>query len=105
LECWNAGILEEWVLGYWNVGLMVRRNQKIIMEQHPLKRPLFHPSSIPIFHDYGKKLKSQKIPHIFIELQKFRDVKFDNRNTERLRILSEASLGCSYKTSKLKNSG
>jgi hypothetical protein len=22
LECWNAGILEEWVLGYWSVGLM-----------------------------------------------------------------------------------
>jgi hypothetical protein len=31
LECWNAGILEEWVLGYWTIGLMVhrRRNDKI----------------------------------------------------------------------------
>jgi hypothetical protein len=22
LECWNDGILEKWVLGYWSVGLM-----------------------------------------------------------------------------------
>jgi|GEM_PF-2881186 len=31
LECWNYGILEKWVLGYWSVGLMVRqrRNDKI----------------------------------------------------------------------------
>jgi hypothetical protein len=22
LECWNDGILENWVLGYWSVGIM-----------------------------------------------------------------------------------
>jgi hypothetical protein len=53
LECWNPGILEKWVLGYWIVGLMVRRrrNDKIKNGKYPLKNPLFHHSTIPLLHD------------------------------------------------------
>jgi hypothetical protein len=27
LECWNDGIMENWALGYWIVGLLGRRRQ------------------------------------------------------------------------------
>jgi hypothetical protein len=47
LECWNAGILEKWVLVYRNVGLMVKfvltKNYNGIASN---KKP-----TIPLFHD------------------------------------------------------
>jgi hypothetical protein len=53
LECWNAGILEEWILGYWSVGLMalIVLTIKLKMDNILLKNPLFHHSTIPLFHD------------------------------------------------------
>ncbi len=49
---WNAGILEKWVLGYCIVGLMVKfvLTMKLKMD-NILKKPLFHHSTIPLFHD------------------------------------------------------
>jgi hypothetical protein len=73
LERWNIGRMGFGILECWVNG-PPKSERKIIIEQHPLKSPLFHPSSIPIFHDYGKKLKSQKISHISIKLYKFQDV-------------------------------
>jgi len=28
LECWNAGIVEKWILEYWDAGLMVEGGMK-----------------------------------------------------------------------------
>jgi hypothetical protein len=49
LECWNAGILEKWVLGYWSVGLMVVIVLTIKLKMvNTLKKNQY--SIIPIFH-------------------------------------------------------
>jgi hypothetical protein len=46
LECWNDGILEKWVLGYWSVGLMA-----IIVLTIKLKMDSIHLlTNIPSFH-------------------------------------------------------
>jgi hypothetical protein len=75
LECWNAGILEKWVLGNWSVGLMgiifltVKLKMDNILQQT-------HYSIIPLFHYSMAEAKTQtsKISHIFIKLKKIRDV-------------------------------
>ena len=33
LECWNAGIVEKWVLGYWKVGLTATFVLTIILKR------------------------------------------------------------------------
>jgi hypothetical protein len=49
MEGWNTGKMG---LGYCNVGLMVhRRNEKKKNGKYPLKKPIFHHSTIPLFHD------------------------------------------------------
>jgi hypothetical protein len=59
LECWNAGILEKWALGYRNVGLMptfvfTKNNNG----KHPLKS---HYSIIPLFHDSMIEAKNSNL--------------------------------------------
>jgi hypothetical protein len=56
LEWWNTGTLEEWVLVKCNVEDMT----KSIFRQYlksiiSFGNPLFHRSTIPLFHDLGKK--------------------------------------------------
>ncbi len=57
LECWNAGILEKWVLEYCNVGLMVEFVLPIkLNRQHPFKN---HYSIIPLCHYSMIEAKTQ----------------------------------------------
>jgi hypothetical protein len=61
----NVGTLEYWVSGKF---VLPKNNNGITS----LKKIYY--SIIPISHGWGKNLKLQKITHVFIELQKFRDV-------------------------------
>ena len=61
LELWNAGILEKWVLGYWSIGLMVRRRRnehKVLNGLYPLKT---HYSIISLFHYSMGEAKTQAL--------------------------------------------
>jgi hypothetical protein len=54
LEWWNTGILEEWVLGKCNVGVMAKSTSRQYLKSIiSFGNPLFHRSTIPLFHDLG----------------------------------------------------
>jgi len=45
-------ILEKWVLSYSDMGIMVMLGLKIKLKMDSiLKNPIFHHSTIPLFHD------------------------------------------------------
>jgi len=69
LECWNDGILEKWVLGYWSVGIIALRGGRIKLKTDNFLLKTQY-SIIPIFHHSMIEAKTQpsKIPYILIEL-------------------------------------
>ena len=64
LEHWNAGIMEQWVLGWWSDGLMPKSIfiKKIKNGSYPLK---YQYSIIPCLR---QALKPQRMSYIFNEL-------------------------------------
>jgi hypothetical protein len=54
LECWNTGIMGIGILQGWVNVLPKAERTKNLKSIISFKKPLFHPSTIPLFHGWGQ---------------------------------------------------
>ena len=53
-----------WVLGPCKDGQMIQRRSYKVKIDYILEKPLFHHSTIPVFHEWSYKFRSQITPYI-----------------------------------------